>query len=589
MRSKPAAFLSTLFSFLFLFLSSPCLAAVSIYTSPEELTARAALIVEATVVRSASGMDPQRTALATYVTLDVSTVHRGPSDLDRVVIREPGGRFGHLVNEIDAVPIYVPGERVMVYLEPAADGSLRTSGMFFGKFRVEPDGSRPGIQAVRDLDGRGRILAGPDVAAEAFSLSELSSLCSSIEPRPVRGEGGRDWNRIPREFQRVIWDDGGASELPAIRTGAFDGVTAGDFARQTATNDAPGSRFLPMSLTEPARWVESDSGVPLTIHIERANNPLGNGDAAVAEVERAMAAWSEVPQARVALTAGNTDFDYTGTAQGSPASVYTGTNIVLFGDPYDEISDGDCSGVLAIGGYWRSAAPAPQVNNVDFHPILQLYTIFNDNFECFLGDADNLAEIATHELGHGLGFGHSAAPDSIMRATAYGQRGARLGTDDVDAVHCHYPHTLTLQAPLAGAQIERASTVDIQWAGSAEWGADPGVVTIEVSTDGGEGWSPIAPDQVHDGLYRWETPDEETTFEFRLVRRVEGDWAPDPFPEACSVSNSSGPVEVTFTTAGRRARRLSENSGRSSRRLATLSGSRAPRVRGTESGGALAP
>ncbi len=589
MRSNPAAFLSALFSLSLLLFGTPCLAAVSIYTSPEELTARATLIVEATVVRSASGLDPRHTALATYITLDVSNVHRGPSDLDRVVIREPGGQFGHLVNEIDAVPTYVPGERVLVYLEPAADGSLRTAGMFFGKFHVEPNGPGPGIQAVRELDGRGRILAGPAVAAESFSLDELRSLSSSIGPRPVRGEDERSWNRVPREFQRVIWDDGSASDLPAIRPGSIEGVAAGDFARQTPPKDAPGSKFLPMSASEPARWVESDSGIPVTIHIQRANNPLGNGEAAVAEVERAMAAWSEVPQARVALTVGNTDFNYTGTAPGSPASVYTGTNIVLFGDPYDEISDGDCSGVLAIGGYWRSAAPAPQVNNVDFHPILQSYTIFNDNFECFLGDADNLAEIAAHELGHGLGFGHSAAPDSIMRATAYGQRGARLGTDDIDAVHCHYPHTLTLQAPLAGAQIERASTVDIEWAGSAEWGADPGLVTIEVSTDGGEGWSPIAPDQIHDGLYRWETPDEETTFEFRLVRRVEGDWAPDAFPEACSVSNSSGPVEVTFTTAGRRNRRLSEDSGRSSRRLATLSGNRAPRVRGTESDGALVP
>ncbi len=589
MRSKPAAVLSALFLFSFLIPNLPCLAAVSIYTSAEELTARAALVVEATVVSTASGMDPKLTALATYITLEVSSVHRGPSDLQRVVIREPGGRFGHLVNEIDAVPTYTPGERVLVYLEPAADGALRTSGMFFGKFRVEPGVSRSGFQAVRDLDGRGRILAGPAVASEAFSLDELSSLCASIPPRPIPRKSARVWNRIPREFDRVIWDEVRGSEFPAIRTGPAVGTAAVDFARDARLVPAPGSEFVPLSLAEPARWVESDSGIPITVHIQRANNPLGDGDAAVAELQRAMAAWSEVPQARVTLSSGNTDFDYTGTAEGSPASMFTGTNIVLFGDPYDDISNGECSGVLAIGGYWRSAAPAPRVNNVDFHPILQLYTIFNDDFECFLGDADNLAEIATHEFGHGLGFGHSAAPDSIMRATAYGQRGPRLGMDDVDAAHCHYPHTLTLHSPLSGAQVERGSTMDILWGGSAEWGTDPGLVTIEVSSDGGEGWSSIAADQSHDGFYRWETPDEETTFEFRLVRRVEGDWAPDGFPEACSVSNSSGPVEVTYTPHGRRTRRLSDGSDRSSRRHARLSGNHAPRVRDTASGGALAP
>ena len=79
--------------------------------------------------------------------------------------------------------------------------------------------------------------------------------------------------------------------------------------------------------------------------------------------------------------------------------------------------------------------------------------IFNDAFQCFLGNADNLAEVATHRLGHGLGFGHSTVPDAIMRSYAYGRngRGPRpLGDDDRDGAHCLYPHTFALTAPNGG-------------------------------------------------------------------------------------------------------------------------------------------
>src|SRR5689334_23118703 len=77
-------------------------AAVSIYLPVERLAATAPLVVEGRVVRTASGLDPATGALSTYATIDVSYVHRGPADLTRVVLREPGGRVGDLVNAIDA-------------------------------------------------------------------------------------------------------------------------------------------------------------------------------------------------------------------------------------------------------------------------------------------------------------------------------------------------------------------------------------------------------------------------------------------------------------------------------------------------------
>jgi len=59
------------------------LATGSLYMTPEQLARRATLIVEGTVVRTASGLDPETGALSTYVTLEDLTVHRGQPEASR--------------------------------------------------------------------------------------------------------------------------------------------------------------------------------------------------------------------------------------------------------------------------------------------------------------------------------------------------------------------------------------------------------------------------------------------------------------------------------------------------------------------------
>jgi hypothetical protein len=202
--------------------------------------------------------------------------------------------------------------------------------------------------------------------------------------------------------------------------------------------------------------------------------------------------------------------------------------------------------VLAIGGFWRGLSSGAPVNNVSFHPLLQMYVIFNNNFECYLADADNLAEVATHEIGHGIGLGHSSEFDAIMRSSSYGGRGPRLGSDDIDAAHCHYPHTLTLLAPNGGEAWNVGDTETISWSATPEAGESPGTVDLEYSTDGGSSWLVLADATPNDGSYDWPVADAPgTDVRLRVARHALGTLR-SPYPvSSCSNDMSDGSLSIS--------------------------------------------
>jgi hypothetical protein len=429
------------------------------------------------------------------------------------------------------VPHYETGEDVFVFLESGNEGALRTTGMFFGKYSLAER------SAIRDLDGQGTIIGAGGIKRESIRVSDLRAVAST-NPRSKSRRGSRILS-APPEYSRLLWDDvkGETGRLSE----ANEPQRASDVSFLTAPPPPPvQTDFIPMNGSYPARWTEADAGSVVQIQIDRSANPLGNGAAAAAQMKRAMDAWTGVPEARLVLAAGNDDYDYPANHGGSPVSIYHGTNVILFGDPYDDISDPvGCSGVLAIGGYWRSSATDGPVNNVTFHPELQMYVIFNNDFECWLDDPDNLAEVAAHELGHGIGFGHSAVPDAIMRASAYGGRGPRLGDDDRDAAHCHYPHTFSLTSPNGGEAWQAGSLHAIEWQVTEEQGDEPGQVALEYSANGGYDWVTISDGEDNDGHYSWLVPTAAGDDTMVRVIRYSRTGYPTPgYPSSCSNDQS---------------------------------------------------
>ena len=129
-----------------------------------------------------------------------------------------------------------------------------------------------------------------------------------------------------------------------------------------------------------------------------------------------------------------------------------GINEVVFNDPLDEISgswDGR-SGVVGRGGFnrisgsksWTSPFGADGTHtarNYTAYNITEGNLVIQDGVSPSLGiSSSRLAEILAHELGHTLGFGHSADSSALMYASVSGL-GPSLRSDDQTAARWLYP------------------------------------------------------------------------------------------------------------------------------------------------------
>ena len=509
----------------------PALAATVIPPSFDTLANSSVGAVEARVSAVRSGVDPETSRLATYVELDVSDVLFGlDASVTSVVLREPGGTIGDRTLVIEAAPLYEVGQRVLVFLDPARDGALRTQAMALGAFVLNGEGADATLQPSDiSLD---RVAAPATLSAARSSIDTARSSVEHVNRR--------FWFLTPPELSRVVWTDptdGGVRPESDVANGAW--------VAEHIDPDTDRPNYKPLSESAPTRWTQPDSGqsVPWVL---APNGYAGGAAAAQQAIELAMNAWNELPAARVELTLSDASYDWTNQVGASPTAGLAGVNGILFGDPYDDVPDMvNCSGTLAIGGYWRSSAIASSVNGIDFHPALQGYIVFNNGFECFADTVDDVAEIATHEFGHAIGFGHSTVSGAIMRSSAYGNRGAVLSADDRDAAHCTYPHTLSWTYPAPGDTLNIGTDVELQWNSSSDVAVEGASTLIEVSFDSGTTWSDVTRTDDPAHAHTWTVPDQPTSqLRMRLSRAREGSDGPAEVPEACTISTLAGDANV---------------------------------------------
>jgi hypothetical protein len=325
-----------------------------------------------------------------------------------VVLELPGvPKHGLVQAFLPGIPRLERGQRVMVFFDRRADGTLAPAelslGLFFEHVSVE------GLPSwKRQLEG-------------AHALNKAAAAA-----------GSRD--RDAAKFER--WIRRSARGLAS---------TADYYVEPSKAKFSLAPSGFPDAL--PARWFEFDANQSISLRAVSAGMAGATFDEFGA-VSSAVAAWTNDAGSRILL-------NYGGTVASDPGNNSTnGVNAVIWDDPAADISGSyNCAGggVLAIGGSFASSATGV-AGGQTFHRAVESFVITQDGAACIYNGHGGLdgAEILAHEVGHTLGFGHScesgscpagsAVDDALMRSYVHRDgRGAVLRSDDRAAAAAVYP------------------------------------------------------------------------------------------------------------------------------------------------------
>lgn len=392
----------------------------------EDLVADSTAIVVGRVGAMESRWEPATRRLATDIRVTLDQVLKGDLPATEITIQQPGGQVGTLTGWVLGSPEFEPGEKVLLFLSQDRDGVLRVAHLFQGKFALLRDGETGDEFAVRDERPAGVDLLVPD--DDRRPRGRVRVMERTAFERSLRALAARTAHRrhpVPRP-------------APPATVGAL-------------TESQGGFTFL----GTPSRWFEPDAGAAVPVRLNSAGLP-GAPFQGFEQVRAAYRAWSTVPESSFAYR------DAGFTSAGGFAR--DGVNSVAFNDPRGQIDPPSrCSGTLAIGGYF-STTERRTVNGQVFNRIVEADVVFADGWSgCgIMEDYARVAQIATHELGHALGLGHSSNPDATMYAVArFDGRGAALHDDDRAGLRASYPGTAPPPPPppaTVGLTVVRTGT-----------------------------------------------------------------------------------------------------------------------------------
>ena len=113
-----------------LFLVKTGSATSAIMLSDEELIKSSRVILLGDVVSTKAQWDLNHYGINTYVKVKVSRILKGQLQNEHVVFKQLGGSVGEESTVIFGAPEYKAGQRVLLFLDTARDGTLRVAQLF---------------------------------------------------------------------------------------------------------------------------------------------------------------------------------------------------------------------------------------------------------------------------------------------------------------------------------------------------------------------------------------------------------------------------------------------------------------------------
>lgn len=426
-----------------LFTVKTATATTAVLLSDEQLISSSRVIILGDVQSVKAQWDLNNT-INTYVKIKVSQTLKGQLQNDTIVFKQLGGTVGEDSTVIFGAPEYKAGQRVLLFLDTTQEGTLRVAHLFQGRYDV-----------ADDVNGQARIKRELDKGA--VNILGATDGADITNDAPL--------NRFTRKIERVLRDNAAEVSGYAAQYEAIPIVEMPpEYIDDAVSDSGPGDFTTQYTFLGSYRWFEPDTGAAVVYRVNPTGAPIANGGNT--EINLALAAWTNVQTSSLILQNGGST-----TSQGFQND---GVSALSYNDPLDQMSDPvGCSGTLAIGGVTRAGGGTRVIGGITFSHIFEGDVVFNRNFQCFLGVSANLAEVATHEIGHSIGFGHSPDQGAIMYASAHGNgRGATLGADDIAAVSFLYPGSgnppPTPTAPNApgslSASAASSSSINLLWA-----------------------------------------------------------------------------------------------------------------------------
>ena len=140
----------------------------------EEMAGRADRIFVGTCVEARNEADPERGIVATRYTFSVSRAIKGVVGAT-VTFRQYGGKSGKRRTVVEGLPVYRPGEEVVLFLKPDGGWGLTSPvGVFQGRYGVATDATTGRKTVVGDAFAS--HLSGEALVRAARALSRPARL-----------------------------------------------------------------------------------------------------------------------------------------------------------------------------------------------------------------------------------------------------------------------------------------------------------------------------------------------------------------------------------------------------------------------------